>query len=157
MNRKRLGIVMGMMAALALFLGVSVATSEEAFANPPAKPQIWVDGVLYNAIVPLNPDGTVALPNIPDSTVPSVAELETTDDLYVVVSNSTTPLVSDSAPGDSDYNGGRWIPRMVTPIGAGPGYELTSEEDVMAAYMAGLVSISGAGPAFLCPVTSKVS
>ncbi|MCH9010002.1 MAG: hypothetical protein IIC21_05200, partial [Chloroflexi bacterium] len=107
MNRKRLGIVMGMMAALALFLSVSVATSEEAFANPPARPHIWVDGVLYNAIVPLNPDGTVALPNIPDSTVPSVAELETTDDLYVVVTNTTTALVSASAPGDSDYNGRR--------------------------------------------------
>lgn len=157
MNRKRLGMVMGMMAALALFLSVSVAVSDKAFANPPARPHIWVDGVLYNAIVPQNPDGSIALPHTPDSTAPSVAGLETTDDLYIVTSNSTTPLVSDSAPGDSDYNGGRWLPRMVTPIGPGPGSELTSEEEVIAAYMAGLVNISAAGPVFECPVTSKAN
>ncbi len=157
MNRKRIGIVMGMMAALVLFLSVSVASPDEAFANPPGRPQIWVDGALYNAIIPMKPDGAVAFPHTPDSTVPSVAELETTDDLYMVMSNSTTPLVSDSAPGDSDYNGGRWLPRMVTPIGDGPGHELTSEEDIIAAANMGLVSISEAGQVFECPVTSKVS
>ena len=37
MNRKRVGIVMGLMAALALFLTVSVATSDEdrVFIFPP--------------------------------------------------------------------------------------------------------------------------
>ena len=113
MNRRRIGIVMGMMAALALFLSVSVATSDEVSANPPAKPHIWVDGALYNAIVPLSPNGHIVIPQTPDSMVADVAELETTDNLYGVTSNTTTPLVSDSAPGDSDYNGCRWLTRSV--------------------------------------------
>ena len=162
MNRKRLGIVMGMMAALALFLSVSVAAPDQAFANPPEKPQIWVDGVLYNAIIPMKPDGTVDFPHTPDSTVPSVAGLETTDDLYMVPSNvslGTTPLVSDSAPGYSDYNGGRWLPRTVVWNEGVTAFMLTSEDAIMAA-AAGLnplVTISDPGAVFLCPVTSKVN
>ncbi|MFQ6030453.1 MAG: hypothetical protein ACE5Q6_23510, partial [Dehalococcoidia bacterium] len=63
--------------------------------------------------------------------------------------------VSDAAPGDRDYNGGRWVPFLVTPTGAPPG-ELTSEEAIIAAMNGGLVTISGPGDIFLCPITSKV-
>jgi hypothetical protein len=143
-------------AVLAALAAIALATSSQALASPPDRPTIWVDGERYNAIVPLSPHGPVQFRNVPDAAAPSVANLETTDDLYMVASNTVTPLVSDAAPGDRDYNGGRWLPHMVTPIGAGPGGELTSEEEIMAAADAGLVTISAPGDVFLCPITSKV-
>lgn len=142
-------------AVLALLAAIAVVATSQAFASPPAQPTVWADGVLYNAIVPGSPSGTVQFSHVPDATVPSVAGLETTDDLYMVASNTVTPLVSDAAPGDADYNGGRWLPHMVTPIGAGPGTELTSEADIIAAADAGLVTISTPGDVFECPLTSK--
>ncbi len=143
-------------AVLAALTTIALAASSQAFANPPDRPTIWVDGERYNAVVPLSPHGPVVFRNVPDAAAPSVANLETTDDLYVVTSNAVTPLVSDAAPGDRDYNGGRWLPHMVEPTGPGPVPELTSEEEIMAAYTAGLVTISAPGDVFLCPVTSKV-
>ena len=142
-------------AVLALLAAITLAATSQASASPPARPTVWVDGVLYNAVVPLSPSGTVQFSHVPDTSVPSVADLETTDDLYMVVSNTVTPLVSDAAPGDTDYNGGRWLPHMVTPTGAGPVPELTSEVDIMAAASAGLVTISAPGAVFECPLTSK--
>jgi hypothetical protein len=149
----RLSVLAVVLTALAAF---AVAASGQAFASPPDRPTIWVDGERYNAIVPLSPHGTVQFQNVPDAAAPSAADLETTDDLYMVASNTVTPLVSDAAPGDRDYNGGRWLPHMVEPTGAGPVPELTSEEDIMAAHAAGLVTISASGDVFLCPITSKV-
>lgn len=143
-------------AVLTGLIGIALAASSQAFASPPDRPTIWVDGVRYNAVIPLSPHGTVQFRNVPDAAAPSVANLETTDDLYMVASNTVTPLVSDAAPGDRDYNGGRWLPRMVEPTGAGPVPELTSEEDIMAAQAAGLVTISAPGDVFLCPITSRV-
>jgi hypothetical protein len=143
-------------AVLAVLIGIALAAAGQASASPPDRPTIWVDGERYNAVVPLSPHGTVQFRHVPDATAPSVAHLETTDDLYIVSSNAVTPLVSDAAPGDRDYNGGRWLPHMVEPTGAGPVPELTSEEDIMAAHTAGLVTVSGPGDAFLCPITSKV-
>ena len=143
-------------AVLALLASIALAATSQAFASPPARPTVWVDGVRYNAIIPFSPNGTVQFSNVPDAVAPSVADLETTDDLYMVTSNMVTPLVSDAAPGDSEYNGGRWLPRMVMPIGDGPGMELTSEEDIISAANAGLVTISAPGDVFECPITSKV-
>jgi hypothetical protein len=143
-------------AVLAVLAVIAVTAAGQAFADPPDKPTIWVDGVRYNAIVPLSPDGTVQFSHVPDAAAPSVADLETTDDLYVVSSNAVTPLVSDAAPGDADYNGGRWLPHMVNSTGIGPVPELTSEEAIIAAANAGLVTIGAPGPVFECPITSKV-
>ncbi len=142
-------------AVLALLAAVALATTSQAFASPPDRPTVWVDGVRYNTVVPLSPNGTVQFSHVPDTTVPSVADLETTDDLYVVASNIVAPLVSDAAPGDPDYNGGRWLPHMVNPTGAGPVPELMSEEDIIAAANSGLVTISAPGDFFECPITSK--
>lgn len=149
----RIVSVLGVLLMLAAFAAFN---SGRADANPPAREVAWAHGELYNAIVPMGPDGPIVFSHVPDGTVPAVADLKTTDDLYVVTTNSVTPLVSDSAPGDPDYNGGRWLPRMVTPIGAGPAGELTSEAEIMAAALAGLVSISAAGDVFECPLTSEV-
>jgi hypothetical protein len=143
-------------AVLAVLVGIALAASSQAFANPPGRPTVWVDGERYNAIVPFSPDGTVQFRNVPDDAAPSVAHLETTDNLYVVSINpETQQLVSDAAPGDRDYNGGRWLPHMVTLTGADPSV-LTSEDAILAAYAAGDVDISGPGDVFECPLTSKV-
>jgi hypothetical protein len=144
-------------AVLAVLVGTALAASSQAFANPPDRPTIWVDGVRYNAVVPLSPHGTVQFRHVPDATAPDVANLETTDDLYIVSSNTVTPLVYDAAPGDRDYNGGRWLPREVTPnVDPNLVPELTSEEEIMDAEGLGLVTISAPGDVFLCPITSKV-
>lgn len=148
--------ITGVFMALAFILTVGLATISDAQARPPARPKVWANGVLYNAVVPQSPNGAVQFPHVPDGTAPAASGLETTDDLYIVASNAVTPLVSDAAPGDSDYNGGRWLPRMVTATGAGQVPELTSEEEIVAAATAGLVTISGPGGFFECPITSRV-
>lgn len=60
--------------------------------------------------------------------------------------------VTSVAPGDRDYHGGRWAVHLVT-WNVTP-YELTSDEDVLAAAEIGDVSVQRAPQAdFVCPVT----
>jgi hypothetical protein len=71
------------------------------------------------------------------------------DTLYAV--EGQTLAVASSAPGDSDYDGGRWMRFQVT-WNVTP-YLLTSEEDVLAAADAGDVTIASTPDAqFVCPV-----
>jgi hypothetical protein len=58
--------------------------------------------------------------------------------------------VASSAPGDRDYNGGRW---MVLPVtwNVSP-HQLMSEEEVLAAEDAGDISIGDPVKYFECPV-----
>ena len=65
--------------------------------GPPPRPQTWVDGELFNGVVtPAHFD--------PAS--------DPFDQLYTCGGNGMflddVPLISDSKPGDQDYNGGRW-------------------------------------------------
>ncbi len=107
MNRKRLGIVMGMIAALALFLSVSVATSNEAFADPGGvgRPGCTVtvfvtsQGLFYDSII----TGAILPANGPFQ------------DLVPVKVDGETQLQTEFGPGDPGYVGGRW--RMDTPDG----------------------------------------
>ncbi|MCK5441469.1 MAG: hypothetical protein KAJ23_06235 [Maribacter sp.] len=61
------------------------------------QPPIWADCILYSGIV------------VPATFKP---ESDPFDELYALPEGSTykdgVPLISDSKPGDQDYNGGRW-------------------------------------------------
>ena len=64
--------------------------------NPNAKPTVWADCIKFSAIV------------VPATFKPTSDPF---DELYMIPSASFymgVPLVSDSKPGDKDYNGGRW-------------------------------------------------
>ena len=62
---------------------------------PPPRPQTWVDGELFNGVVtPAHFDPTS----------------DAFDELYAGGNGfkDDKPLISESKPGDQDYNGGRW-------------------------------------------------
>lgn len=86
--------------------------------------------------------------------VPAALPMGGKDDLYRIVDGAEGQLgVSAVAPGDRDYRGGAWAVWVVVwTMGVEP-YLLTSEEEVLAAYMAGDVSIERVAEAdFRCPV-----
>jgi len=78
-------------------LGVSAASAQRlaAAGGPNPRPQTWVDCVLYDGVVP----NTSLKPNA-----------DSFDELYTGGNGfqDDVPLISDAAPGDTDYNGGRW-------------------------------------------------
>ncbi len=121
-------------AAVALLLAASAASA--ASLGPPTG-GFYVDGTAYVTIgTPTDISGTGA----PASTF---------DTLYAIEGQSLA--VASSAPGDTDYNGGRWMRFQVT-WNVAP-YLLTSEEDVLAAADAGDVTIASSPDAeFVCPV-----
>ena len=60
--------------------------------------------------------------------------------------------IAEAAPGNRDYNGGRWLPTMVEYDGSHG--ELSSYADLMAAVESGAATIVGTDfdAAFLCPL-----
>jgi hypothetical protein len=77
-----------------------------------------------------------------------------TDPLFEVTNGATGQLgITGVAPGDGPYHGGRWQVWMVTFNAGVTPYLLTSDEAVMAAAMAGDVTVTRAPDAdFRCPV-----
>ncbi len=59
--------------------------------------------------------------------------------------------VSESAPGDQDYNGGRWEVRVVTFTGMSP-TQFTNAEQIEAALAMGKITLSGVVRRFECPL-----
>ena len=74
-------------------------------------------------------------------------------DTIYVLGGDLAP-VSDAAPGDRDYNGGRWEVRMVTFVNVAP-TQYTNAEDVLAAEAAGDISIGDVVARFVCPLIKK--
>lgn len=85
------------------FLTIAVVTglffALAAPAGALARPTTWVDGELFNGVVtPANFD-------------PANGNF---DELYMGCAfKDGAPLISDSGPGDQDYNGGRWHVNVV--------------------------------------------
>jgi len=125
-------------AATGAALLVTMAASAVAAGGPPSL-SFYVDDVRYR---------TVGTPTDFSSTG---APSSTYDTIYALGDGLVN--VAEAKPGDTDYNGGRW---MVLPItwteGVTP-VQLTSAEDVEAWADAGLLTI-GSTPVkqFLCPV-----
>ncbi len=93
---KTVSISIAVLAA-AVFLAGLLYTTVEAKALP--RPQTWVDGELFNGVV------------TPATFDPGSGNF---DELYSCSGppgpsfQDGVPLISESKPGDQDYNGGRW-------------------------------------------------
>lgn len=136
--------------ALILATG-SVASAQGGGATVVLEGAIWAHGDLY---------GTVATP-----TAFRNAPRHSTDVIYSFMLNGIQGQrsVSETAPGDRDYNGGRWdvhfavytMPGETYFDGDGDGivdFELTSAEEVLAEEAAGNLTIIKANFYFVCPL-----
>jgi hypothetical protein len=126
----------GALAAAGLL--IFLASSSVAAGGPPAD-GFYVDGDLYR---------TVGTPTeFSDSGAPD----NTFDVIYALGSGLVN--VAEAKPGDTDYNGGRWMVLAVTWAGGVTPVQLVSAEEVQAYAEAGLLTI-GSEPVleFECPV-----
>lgn len=121
---------------LALLPGLTSSAVAVDSGTPPGMTVIWHDGELWNSVVLGDLHG-----NPPAHTL---------DALYIVPGQN---LVAGAGPGDSDFNGGRWIPTMVAWVGGGPQPLFTDGDAVEAAIGAGDLMVTGTGTPFLCPLT----
>ncbi len=87
MKKLKLGLVVTL-TSLGMIVGAQVVAAGVGHA------QVWVDDEVYNSIV------------TPATFDPANGNF---DELYAGGGFADgVPLISDSAPGDTDYNGGRW-------------------------------------------------
>lgn len=142
----------GVLVAFAVALSAATANAQAVRVAD----AIWAGGQLYDTVV--TPATFVQPP------------AHSTDALYIFAMSGLAGqnLVSDSAPGDPDYNGGRWSAQMVTFTAAGIAaldgdndglidQELTSADDVNDAADAGYLVINAANFYFECPLLPRMS
>jgi len=125
------------MAAAAVFV-LTLGVSSVAAGGPPSL-AFYVDGTRYRTLgTPTDFSGTGA----PASTF---------DDIYALGSDLIN--VAEAKPGDTDFNGGRWMVLPVTWAADVTPVQLTSAEEVQAYADAGMLTIASSPVRqFLCPV-----
>jgi hypothetical protein len=124
-----------------------------ASADPGAPnfmPAIYGDGEVWGT------KGTTQLP------APNAHNVQSFDNLYIIDNpndpNGVQLPVSEAAPGNPNYNGGRWSVQIVTWTAAGfMAYGgiapiLTSEQDVLYNEQAGYLEIESGNNYFQCPL-----
>ena len=130
-----LSAVMTSVLVLSLFATIPDSAAVHSGA-PPGKPidLVWHNDQLWNSVVIGTLHGN-----------PNPATL----DVFYVFSDQNP--VAGAGPGDRDYNGGRWLPTMVscTSDPCGP---FTDGDDVEAALENGTLQVDGTGTPFLCPL-----
>lgn len=140
---------------LAVVVAVTAALAAPALALP-GKPDfndhIFADGQAY---------GTKVVAMLP---TPNGKNMQSFDKLFIVTNGAEGQLpVAEAAPGNSDYNGGRWYTHTATWTEAGLAAHggpvlLTSYADVMLHASLGHLEISagpgatGAPAFFVCPL-----
>ena len=125
--------LLSLLAGLGLLL--SIAAAPVAAGGPPSL-AFYVDGVRYRTVgTPTDFSGTGA-------------PAHSFDTIYALGSGLIN--VAEAAPGDGDYNGGRWMVRpvawRVSPV------QLTSAEQVEWYADQGMLSILDPVKSFECPV-----
>ena len=120
------------LTVLALLVALPVAAFAEGLGPPGGT--IWANDVAYR---------TVGTP----STLPLNAPADSFDTLYHFPDCDGCAAVSDAAPGDTDYNGGRWI--VVDAYGIES--QLTNAEDVEAQ----ATMLMPTGGTLVCPMIKK--
>jgi hypothetical protein len=118
---------------LSLFFVLTLALAGTAFAGGPPGGTIYAHDVAYR---------TVATP----ADLPNHGNFDT---IYVLGGDLAN--VSNAAPGDQDYNGGRWEVRPITWVSISP-MQFTNAEDILAAANAGQLEIGDVVKRFECPL-----
>ena len=128
-------------AGTAAILVAAIAAPVALAGGPPA-PGFYVDGAVYRTVgTPTDLSGTGA----PASTY---------DVIYALGGGLMN--VAEAKPGDTDYNGGRWMVLPVTWAAGVTPVQYTSDAEILAAAAAGLLTIaSSPAKQFVCPVISN--
>lgn len=145
MSRNR---ILATTASLAAVAGLGLALAAPASAHGVSGPAFYVDGTLYR---------TVATPTDLSGTG---APAQSWDTIYDF--GGAQRSIATAAPGDRDFNGGRWQVHAVSlPNGYGAALAsgdldgdgvLTSDVELGAAFMAGDAVDNGAVKWFVCTV-----
>jgi hypothetical protein len=140
MQRRILTILTALVAA-----GVVVTAGLAAGSGGVSGPAFYVDGQLYR---------TVATP----TALPASAPAHSFDVIYEFFGVQTN--VAEAAPGDRDYNGGRWMVHglsfadydaAVAAFDANGSRDFDSAEEVQRAIAAGAATDQGVIKRFVCP------
>jgi hypothetical protein len=134
--------------ALLTVLGVTAFAGSAFAGNGPPHVGFYVDGTAYRTVgTPTDLSGTGA----PDGSF---------DTLYEFSGNQLN--VATAAPGDQDYNGGRWRVQVLGfPSGYGAALASADENgngvidgdaELALAFADGTAVVTGPGPSFECPV-----
>ena len=122
-----------------------LATTALAGSGGVTGPSFYVDGMLYR---------TVATP----TDLPASAPAQSFDTIYDF--GGLQPNVAEAAPGDSDYNGGRWMVHALSfadyaaslaAFDANDSGAFDSTDEVQAAIAAGAATDLGVVKRFVCP------
>ena len=127
-------LTMAIFSALIIALVLPVTS---AFAATPGFGNLYFNGTIVRTVVP-----PAAFPN------------EGRDNFYKVTNGATGQLgIAAVVPGSSDYHGGHWKVFAVTFNSEITPVLLTSEQAVLSAQNAGMVTVTrNAAADFLCPV-----
>jgi len=101
------------------------------------------------------PSGTIYAHDVAYRTVATPTDLPNEgmfDTIYALGGDLAS--VSESAPGDPDYNGGRWEVRPVTFVNIAP-TQFTNAEDLLAAAERGDIEIGEVVKRFVCPLIKQ--
>jgi hypothetical protein len=113
-------------------------------------PAFYVDGQLYRTV------------NTPTDLSGTGAPASSFDTIYDF--GGLQPNVATAAPGDPDYNGGRWqvhglqftdYEQAVEQFDANGSNDLDSDEEVAAALASGTATDTGVVKSFVCPVIAE--
>lgn len=157
-DRTRRAVLRG--TAAAAVAGLGLTTVGGAVADPVAQGdfgRVWANDVLYRTnvvhVLDERPDPEDQIYFLHDGEKPIVAN--------AAVTGQGSPFVSETAPGDRDYNGGQWthVSAEVTDVQAfNADAPFTSEADILQAnYIDSDVGRPGFGPPnyFVCPLNGK--
>ena len=127
-------LTIAILSALAIALVFPVTS---AFAATPGFGNLYYNGTIVRTVVP-----------------PAVFPNAGRDNFYKVTNGATGQLgIASVAPGSSDYHGGHWKVFTVTFNSEITPVLLTSEQAVLSAQNAGMVTVTrNAAADFLCPV-----
>lgn len=123
--------------AAAVALLASIGASGALAGGPPGL-AFYVDDVRYRTV------GT------PTDLFGTGAPAWTYDAIYALGEGLVN--VAESKPGDTDYNGGRWLVYPVTWAAGVTPVQFTNDADILAAALAGDLTIGDPVKSFVCPV-----
>lgn len=136
MRFNRIIIVLSLVAAAVAVSSLVIAQPGQGKRLGPPAGTIYAHDMMYQ---------TIATP----ATLPNQGNFDT---IYVL--GEPYANVADAAPGDMNYNGGRWEVRPIEWLTISP-KQFTNAEDIRAAAMAGQIAIGDVVTRFECPLIPK--